>query len=441
MAKSEVNVGLLGWGTVGTSVSKILLNHQEQIFQTAGVRLNLTKVVKRTLPAHREGINLPENCLSTNPAEVIENPQIDIVVELIGGIDQAHQLITQAIRNGKHVVTANKALLAERGVELFQLADKHGVGLGFEASTAGGIPIIKALTDSFPGNQIQAIYGIVNGTCNYILTQMHEQMTSFDAALSAAQDKGYAESDPTLDIEGIDAAHKLAILSSLAYNAHLPFERVHVEGITRITDREIQHAQEFGYVIKLLAITKKTTRGIEARVHPTLIPEKSILANVSDAFNAGCVVGDAVGPTLFYGRGAGGMPTASAVVADIVGAGRSASTGVVNPLPKGWITNESAQGVVSSIAEIETRYYLHLIVRDRPGVLAKIGQVLGQCNIGIAAVIQKESHGTDTASLVIITHQALENNMIQARQLINQLEVVSGDSILIRIEELDFAKT
>ena len=441
MAKSEVNVGLLGWGTVGTSVSKILLNHQEQIFQNSGVRLNLTKVVKRTLPAHREGVNLPENCLTTNPAEVIENPQIDIIVELIGGIDQAYQLIIQAIRNGKHVVTANKALLAERGIELFQLADKHGVGLGFEASTAGGIPIIKALTDSFSGNQIQAVYGIVNGTCNYILTQMHEQMTSFEIALSAAQEKGYAESDPTLDIEGIDAAHKLAILSSLAYNVYLPFERIHVEGITQITDREIQYAHEFGYVIKLLAITKKTASGIEARVHPTLIPEKSILANVSDAFNAVCVVGDAVGPTLFYGRGAGGMPTASAVVADIVEAGRSASTGVVNSLPKGWIANELVQGVVSSIAEVETRYYLHLIVRDRPGVLAQIGKVLGQCDIGIAAVIQKDSHGADTVSLVIITHQALEKNMIQARQLINQLEIVSGDSILIRIEELDFAST
>jgi len=438
VGKSEVNVGLLGWGTVGKSVSRILLKQRQKILNESSVDLNLTKVAKRTPPASGESVELPVNCLTTDPLEVINNPTIDVVVELIGGIDDAFDLVTQAIKNGKHVVTANKALLAERGVELFQLATEKGVSLGFEASVAGGIPIIKALRESFSGNQIQAIYGIINGTCNYILTQMHEQMTSFNVALSAAQEKGYAETDPTLDIEGIDAGHKLSILSSLAYNTHLPFDQIYVEGITRITDKEIQYAKEFGYIIKLLAIAKATDIGIEARVHPTLIPEKSILANVSNAFNGVYVVGDAVGPTLFYGQGAGGMATGSAVVADIIEAGHSVVDGSASLWPNGWINKSLSQVKISPISEVETRYYLRLVVRDKSGVLAEIGRVLGHYSISIAAVIQKEPQGCDTVSLVIITHKALEKNMTKARQKLNQMDVVSGDFTVIRIEELDF---
>jgi len=441
VGKTEVNVGLLGWGTVGKSVSRILLRQRQKILNESSVDLNLTKVVKRTLPASSESVELPVNCLTTDPLEVINNPTIDVVVELIGGIDDAFDLVAQAIKNGKHVVTANKALLAERGVELFQLATEKGVSLGFEASVAGGIPIIKALRESFSGNQIQAIYGIINGTCNYILTQMYEQMTSFNVALSAAQEKGYAETDPTLDIEGIDAGHKLSILSSLAYNTHLPFDQIYVEGITRITDKEIQYAKEFGYIIKLLAIAKATDIGIEARVHPTLIPEKSILANVSNAFNGVYVVGDAVGPTLFYGQGAGGMATGSAVVADIIEAGHSVVDGSVSLWPNGWINKSLSQVKISPISEVETRYYLRLVVRDKSGVLAEIGRVLGHCSISIAAVIQKEPQGCDTVSLVIITHKALEKNMTKARQKLNQMDVVSGDFTVIRIEELDFDNT
>ncbi len=441
MGKSEVSVGLLGWGTVGKSVSRILLSQRQKILNKSSVDLNLTKVAKRIPPASGESVDLPANCLTTDPLEVVNNPTIDVVVELIGGVDDAFDLVTQAIKNGKHVVTANKALLAERGVELFQLATEKGVSIGFEASAAGGVPIIKALRESFSGNQIQAIYGIINGTCNYILTQMHEQMTSFNVALSAAQEKGYAEIDPTLDIEGIDAGHKLSILSSLAYNTHLPFDQIYVEGITRITDKEIQYAKEFGYTIKLLAIAKATDIGIEARVHPTLIPEKSILANVSNAFNGVYVVGDAVGPTLFYGQGAGGMATGSAVVADIIEAGHSVVDGSVGLWPNGWINKSVSQVKISPVSEVETRYYLRLVVRDKSGVLAEIGRVLEHYSISIAAVIQKEPQGCDTVSLVIITHKALEKNMTKARQKLNQMDVVSGDFTVIRIEELDFDNT
>ena len=441
MEKSEVNVGLLGWGTVGKSVSKILLSQHQNILKKSGINLNLTRIAKRTMPVEGEGIDLPNNCLTTDPSEVVNGSGIDVVVELIGGVDTAFDLVTQAMENGKHVVTANKALLAERGAELFQLANQKGVFLGFEASTAGGIPIIKALRESFSGNQIQSMHGIINGTCNYILTQMHDQMTSFDVALASAQEKGYAEADPTLDIEGIDAAHKLSILSSLAYSTYLPFDKIYVEGITKITDKEIQYAREFGYVIKLLAIAKMTDSGIEARVHPALIPERSILANVSGAFNGVYLVGDAVGPTLFYGQGAGGMPTASAVVADIIEASQAAAGGLVNLKTGGWIKEESSGVEISSIAEVKTRYYMRLVVRDQPSVLAEIGQALGDCQISIAAVTQKAPQTCETVSLVIITHKALEKNMDLAREKLSNLEVVGDDFTVIRIEELDFDNT
>ena len=441
MEKSEVNVGLLGWGTVGKSVSKILLSQHQNILKKSGINLNLTRIAKRTMPVEGEGIDLPNNCLTTDPSEVVNGSGIDVVVELIGGVDTAFDLVTQAMENGKHVVTANKALLAERGAELFQLANQKGVFLGFEASTAGGIPIIKALRESFSGNQIQSMHGIINGTCNYILTQMHDQMTSFDVALASAQEKGYAEADPTLDIEGIDAAHKLSILSSLAYSTYLPFDKIYVEGITKITDKEIQYAREFGYVIKLLAIAKMTDSGIEARVHPALIPERSILANVSGAFNGVYLVGDAVGPTLFYGQGAGGMPTASAVVADIIEASQAAAGGLVNLKTGGWIKEESSGVEISSIAEVKTRYYMRLVVRDQPSVLAEIGQALGDYQISIAAVTQKAPQTCDTVSLVIITHKALEKNMDLAREKLSNLEVVGDDFTVIRIEELDFDNT
>ncbi|MCG9126456.1 homoserine dehydrogenase [Candidatus Poribacteria bacterium] len=435
-----MNIGILGWGTVGTGVSKILINQNSLISKNSGVQLSLEKVVKRTLPASREGIELPPNCLTSDPAEVVDNPDIDIVVELIGGVSEAQTLITRAIKNGKHVVTANKALLAEHGGELFQLAQKHKVSLNFEASTAGGIPIIKTLQESFTANQIESLYGIVNGTCNYILTEMNENGVDFSDVLAEAQEKGYAEADPTLDVEGIDAAQKLSLLIALAYGVNLSIDKFHVEGITDISKKEIQYARELGYVIKLIAIAKLTDDNrVEARVHPTLVPERSLLANVGGAYNAVCVIGSAVGPTLFYGQGAGEMPTASAVVADIIDAAKSVKNGIYPSISHAWFPDVPAEVSVCPIDDIHTRYYLRFVVIDKPGVLAKIGNILGDYNISISSVIQKEPHDTDTVSLMMLTHKALEKDIKTALDQILKLEVVKGGVKLIRIEEeVDF---
>ena len=440
MDKSCINVGILGWGTVGTGVSKILMNQHALIAKNSGTELRLKKIVKRTLPATREGVELPVDCLTTDPAEVVDDPEINIVVELIGGVTEAHSLIRRALQNGKHVVTANKALLAEHGGELFQLASEHQVSLNFEASAAGGIPIIKTLQESFAGNQIHSLYGIVNGTCNYILTEMHKHPVDFSEVLTVAQDLGYAEADPTLDVEGIDAAQKLILLIALAYRSSISLSQLHVEGITTITQKEIQYARELGYVIKLLAIAKLTDGNrVEARVHPTLVPERSLLANVGGAFNAVCVIGDAVGPTLFYGQGAGEMPTASAVVADIIDAAKSAQQGVSTPISQAWLAGAQAEVDICSIDDIETRYYIRFVVADRPGVLAKIGTILGNWHISIASVIQKDPHGMETVSLVMLTHTAREKNMKAALAEIYTLEEVKEDAQLIRIEEeIDF---
>ena len=416
------------------------MNQHALIAKNSGTELRLKKIVKRTLPATREGVELPVDCLTTDPAEVVDDPEIDIVVELIGGVTEAHSLIRRALQNGKHVVTANKALLAEHGGELFQLASEHQVSLNFEASAAGGIPIIKTLQESFAGNQIHSLYGIVNGTCNYILTEMHKHPVDFSEVLTVAQDLGYAEADPTLDVEGIDAAQKLILLIALAYRSSISLSQLHVEGITNITQKEIQYARELGYVIKLLAIAKLTDGNrVEARVHPTLVPERSLLANVGGAFNAVCVIGDAVGPTLFYGQGAGEMPTASAVVADIIDAAKSAQQGVSTPISQAWLAGAQAEVDICSIDDIETRYYIRFVVADRPGVLAKIGTILGNWHISIASVIQKDPHGMETVSLVMLTHTAREKNMKAALAEIYTLEEVKEDAQLIRIEEeIDF---
>ena len=438
MKKYEINVGLLGWGTVGTGVSRILVNQNHRIYQNTGLSLKLLRIAKRTLPAYRSGIDLAGGCLTTDANAVVDDPDIEIVVELIGGTTNSRELILRAMQNGKSIVTANKALIAKCGAELFQLAQKQGVSLNFEASAAGGIPIIKTLRESFAGNQIESIYGIVNGTCNYILTEMQKNGRDFSEALEMAQGKGYAEEDPTFDIEGTDAAQKLIILTALAHHISVPLNRVHTEGITKITQKDLQYAQELGYTIKLLAITKLKGTQIDVRVHPTLIPDHSMLANVSDAFNAVCVIGDAVGPTLFYGQGAGEMPTASAVVADIIDTARSITGNSHVLVPRAWISKPRSDISISSINDIETRYYLRLVVQDCPGVLAQIGTILGNRNISIASVIQKEPHCKNTVSLVILTHRSSEANMRLARVEIDNLEVVQEELILIRIEEFDF---
>ena len=436
MDKSSINVGLLGWGTVGTGVSKILVNQNELISQNAGVHLRLTRIVKRTLPTSNTEFQLPSECFTTEPAEVVDNPDIDIVVELIGGVTDARRLIVQAIRNGKHVVTANKALLAEHGFELFQLASKQKVSLNFEASTAGGIPIIKTLKESFAANRIQSIYGIINGTCNYILTQMHEKGADFDEVLQEAQTLGYAEADPMLDIEGIDAAQKLTLLTALAYGFNIPLRDVYTEGITRITQKEIQHAHELGYAIKLLAIAKQNKDKIEARVHPTMVPVRSMLANVGGAFNTVCVIGDAVGPTLFYGQGAGEMPTASAVVADIIDSAKSICGRTHAHVPRGWLSESQSDVSACPIDAIETRYYVRLMALDQPGVLAQVSSILSAHHISIASLIQKERHEADgTASIVMVTHEAVEKDVQAAIQKIDALDAIKRTSQLIRIED------
>ncbi len=437
MDESNINLGLLGWGTVGTGVSRICINQGNLIFQNTGIRLSIKKVAKRTLPASRRGVELPDDCLTDDPLEVVDNPEIDVVVELIGGVTYSRDLVRRSIRNGKHVVTANKALLAEHGLELFQLANENNVSLNFEASTAGGIPIIKMLRESFAANRIHSLYGIINGTCNYILSQMHENSVDFETVLEEAQAKGYAEADPTLDVDGIDASQKLIILTALSYGVIARPDQVHVEGIRKITQQDIQYAHELGYVIKLLAIAKlNLEHGIEVRIHPTLLPTQSMLANVGGAFNAVCVIGDAVGPALFCGQGAGEMPTASSVVADIIDAGKSI-LGEKQPLvSRAWLADENPEVSLCPMADVETRYYIRLTVTDRPGVLARISSVLGGHRIGIASVIQKESHEADeTASLVIVTHMACEKDMRLAVNEIDALTVVSGSSQLVRIEE------
>lgn len=433
---SSLNVGLLGWGTVGTGVTKILVNQNELISQNAGVQLRLTRIAKRTLPTSNTGFQLPSECFTTEPAEVVDNPDIDIVVELIGGVTDARRLIALAIRNGKHVVTANKALLAEHGFELFQLASKHKVSLNFEASTAGGIPIIKTLKESFAANRIQSIYGIINGTCNYILTQMHEKGADFDEVLREAQTLGYAEADPMLDIEGIDAAQKLTLLTALAYGFNIPLRDVYTEGVTRITQKEIQHAHELGYVIKLLAIAKRNKDKIEARVHPTMVPVRSMLANVGGAFNTVCVIGDAVGPTLFYGQGAGEMPTASAVVADIIDSAKSICGHTHAHVPRGWLSESQSDVSSCPIDGIQTRYYVRLMALDQPGVLAQVSSILSDHHISIASLIQKERHEADgTASIVMVTHKAVEKDVQAAMQKIDALDAIRRSSQLIRIED------
>lgn len=420
----EVRVGIVGFGVVGTGTAKILLNHRELIRKKTGIDLILKKVADKDLTRKRE-IVLPENVLTSDAMDVIKNPEIDIVVELIGGIRTAKEFIMEALRNGKHVVTANKALLAEEGNDIFALAKEKGLQIGFEASVGGGIPIIKVMREGLVANKMLAIYGIINGTTNYILTKMTNEGIDFQDALREAQQLGYAEADPTLDIEGIDSAHKITILASLAYGIPLSFDKVYCEGITKITAQDIAFAKEFGYKIKLLAITKILNGEIELRVHPTMIPEDYLIAKVDGVFNAIYVEGDNVGATLYYGRGAGSMPTGSAVVSDIVDIAKGS-----NPLPLDFSENLK----IKPIEEIESMYYFRFSALDRPGVLSKISGVFGEHNISIASVIQKGRSKAGAVPLVILTHKAREKDVIGALEKIDKLPVVAAKSVFIRVE-------
>jgi len=433
-----VKIGLLGLGTVGGGTVTVLTRNRDEIARRAGRDILISHAAAKAFRREAiEGIDeIPR--ISDDAWQVVADPEVAIVVELIGGYSPARELVLQAIENGKHVVTANKALIAKHGNEIFAAAQRKGVMVAFEAAVAGGVPIIKALREGLAANRIEWIAGIINGTSNYILTQMRDQGRSFDDALAEAQALGYAEADPTFDVEGVDAAHKLTILGSLAFGIPLQFEKVYVEGITGIEPQDVANAEEFGYRIKLLGITRKTERGVELRVHPTLIPERRLIANVNGVMNAVLIEGDAVGPTLYYGAGAGSLPTASAVIADVVDVVRALTTDPENRVPHlAFQPGELRDLPVLPIDEIETAYYLRVQAEDRPGVIAAVAGILGEAGISIEAIHQQEPGEGDThVPLVMLTHRVREGQMNAAIARIEALGSIRGSVTRIRVEQL-----
>ncbi|MDZ7805111.1 homoserine dehydrogenase [Thiohalophilus sp.] len=432
-----VKVGLLGLGTVGGGTVNVLQRNAGEIARRAGRGIRITHAAARDLDKPRicdtSGIEL-----TTDPLEVVNNPEIEIVIELIGGDGLAKDLVMQAIEQGKHVVTANKALIAKHGNEIFAAAQKKGVMVAFEAAVAGGIPIIKAIREGLAGNQIQWLAGIINGTGNFILTEMRDKGREFEDVLKEAQELGYAEADPTFDVEGIDAAHKLTILSSIAFGIPLQFEATYTEGISNITREDVAYAEELGYRIKHLGLTRRTDKGVELRVHPTLIPERRLIANVDGVMNAVLVMGDAVGPTLYYGAGAGDEPTASAVVADLVDVVRVLTTDPENRVPHLAFQPDAITDLpILDIAEVETAYYLRMQAEDKSGVLAEVTRILGERDISIEAIIQKEPmEGSDKANVIMLTHVVRESKMNEAIEKIEAMNAIHGNVTRIRVESL-----
>ncbi len=432
-----VQIGLLGLGTVGGGTSSVLKLNSEEIARRAGREIIVSHAAAKNMGSHpitgTENINITEDAF-----EVVNNPDIDIVVELIGGDSPARELVLKAIENGKHVVTANKALIAKYGNEIFEAAQAKGVVVAFEAAVAGGIPIIKAIREGLSANKIQWIAGIINGTGNFILTEMRDKGRDFGDVLAEAQQLGYAEADPTFDVEGIDAAHKLCILSSIAFGIPLQFEKVYTEGISKISQDDVTYASELGYRIKHLGITRSTEKGIEMRVHPTLIPEKRLIANVDGVMNAVLVQADKLGPSLYYGAGAGADPTASAVVADIIDVTRSLTTDPDNRVPHlAFQSDQINDTPIISMDDIETAYYLRLSADDKPGVMADITQIMGKNKISIEAILQKEpAEGESVATIILLTQRIFESHMNQAISEIQNLSSVTGDISRIRVESL-----
>jgi homoserine dehydrogenase len=432
-----INVGLLGIGTVGGGTFTVLQRNAEEIIRRAGRPIRITVVADKNLELAKKVTG--GACRVTDDAfSVVNDPKVDIVIELIGGCGVAKELVLKAIANGKHVVTANKALLAMHGNEIFQAAQKMRVMVAFEAAVAGGIPIIKALREGLSANRIEWIAGIINGTTNFILSEMRDKGSSFDTVLKEAQSLGYAEADPTFDIEGVDAAHKITILSALAFGIPMQFDKAYVEGISKLDATDIKYAEQLGYRIKLLGITKRTPDGIELRVHPTLIPTKRLIANVEGAMNAVLVQSDAVGVTMYYGKGAGAEPTASAVIADLVDVTRMHTADPENRVPHlAFQPNQLADLKVLPMDEVQTSYYLRLRVADKPGVLADITRILADEQISIDAVIQKEpGEGEDQTDLIMLTHQTREKRINAAIAKMEKLSVVAGKVTKLRLEEL-----
>jgi homoserine dehydrogenase len=432
-----INVGLLGIGTVGGGTFTVLQRNAEEIARRAGRPIRIVAVADKNIALAKQITG--GACRVTDDAfSVVSDPEVDIVIELIGGYGVAKELVLKAIANGKHVVTANKALLATHGNEIFKAAQDKGVMVAFEAAVAGGIPIIKALREGLTANRIEWIAGIINGTTNFILSEMRDKGLSFDTVLKEAQRLGYAEADPTFDIEGVDAAHKITLLASLAFGIPIQFDKAYIEGISKLDAIDIKYAEQLGYRIKLLGITKRTDDGVELRVHPTLIPTKRLIANVEGAMNAVVVQGDAVGATLYYGKGAGAEPTASAVIADLVDVTRMHTADPLNRVPHlAFQPNAMADLKILPMDEVQTSYYLRLRVQDKPGVLADITRILADEQISIDAVIQKEpGEGEDQTDLIMLTHLTREKRINAAIAKIEALGVVAGKVTKLRLEEL-----
>ena len=432
-----VNIGLLGIGTVGLGTYRVLNRNQEEIQRRAGRHIRISMVADIDVERARSLVGA--DCVVVNDGrQVLANPDIDIVVELIGGYGIAYELVMAAIESGKHVVTANKALLAVHGTEIFAAAHRKGVMVAFEASVAGGIPIIKALREGLTANRIEWIAGIINGTTNFILSQMREKNWSFEQALEMAQSLGYAEADPTFDIQGIDAAHKASIMAAIAFGVRMPFKSAYIEGITLLQSQDIRFAEQLGYRIKLLGIAKQTLDGIELRIHPCLVPTKSIIANVEGAMNAVMVQADAVGTTLYYGKGAGSEPTASAVIADLVDITRLHTADPLNRVPHLAFQPQEMRDIpILSIDKVLTAFYLRLGVADQAGVLASVTGVLAEFNISIDAMLQQPSHNKEESTeLIILTHQCIESQMNAALEKIQSLATVVEPIVRIRKEEL-----
>ena len=432
-----INVGLLGIGTVGSGTFMVLKRNEEEITRRAGRPIRITKVADKNL-ALAQQVTAGSVALTDDAFSVVTDPDIDIVIELIGGYGIAKELVLKAIANGKHVVTANKALLAVHGNEIFAAARDKGVMVAFEAAVAGGIPIIKAVREGLTANRIQWIAGIINGTTNFILSEMRDKGLAFADVLKEAQRLGYAEADPTFDIEGVDAAHKITILSALAFGIPMQFDKAHVEGISKLEADDIKYAEQLGYRIKLLGITKRRSDGVELRVHPTLIPSRRLIANVEGAMNAVLVQGDAVGATLYYGKGAGAEPTASAVIADLVDVTRMQTADPENRVPHlAFQPGAMDDTPILPLSEIETGYYLRLRVEDKPGVLADITRILADQQISIDAMIQREpAEGESQTDIIMLTHVTREKNVDAAIARMEALPVVKKKVIRLRMEEL-----
>ena len=436
-AMKPIRVGLLGIGTVGSGTWQVLQRNADEIRRRAGRAIEITLVADKAVDVARK-VTGGKVKVTQDAFQVVRSRDVDIVVELIGGYTVARDLVMEAIRNGKHVVTANKALLATHGNEIFAAAQKKGVMVAFEAAVAGGIPIIKSLREGLSANRIEWIAGIINGTSNFILSEMREKGLAFSTALKDAQKKGYAEADPTFDIEGIDAAHKLTIMSAIAFGIPMQFSKAYTEGISKLTREDIVYAEELGYRIKLLGITRRTPKGIELRVHPTLVPARRLIANVEGVMNAVLVRGDAVGATLHYGAGEGSLPTASAVVADLVDVTRLITADPEHRVPHlAFQPDQMSATPILPMGEVETSYYLRMRVVDKPGVLADLTRILADAQISIDAMVQKEpGEGESRVDIVLLTHKAIEKKVNAAIAKIEKLATVVGKVTRIRLEEL-----